>query len=194
MKLNTYTVSIVFFLYFSNIVVGQCWETAQVPNGYMENTSYSLDSLIVSKKLIEVLDHSVALVDSLEVDLNDTWLYYVICINSAYSSQSGIQFKIELQQGVDYNIFNYRLFEEGDAFSGGFCYKGYTFFVLSNMESIYNKFFQTKNKKDFHIYYKRPVVSNEWQDLGYPNMIKFIYLFYQYKDGNFVYSSTSFSE
>ncbi len=173
----------------------QCWKNNGQNIEYKINTIYNLDSLIVSEQLTGVLNHSISLLDSFEVERSNTWLYYVICLNSIYKLDSNsVRLKIELQQGVDYDIFYDRLYEEGNEFSGAFCYNGYTFFVLSDLQTqaLYNQLFISHKKMNFYVYYKNPAISKKLDKLGIANIIDYIYLFYTYKNGTFHYHSTSY--
>jgi hypothetical protein len=184
----------VFFA--TKCINAQCWEERMVPDGYKRDTVYTLDSLMVSNKTLSILDHAIALVDSFNVNRKDTWLYFAICLNSRYDERDGTQVRIELKQGVDYDILRFYLFEDGKNFSGAFCYKGFTFFVLCKNDdvSIYKELFQKSAKSDFSVYYKSPAIIDKWKALNYPYMEKYVYLFYQYLNGKFYYSTTTFVE
>ena len=64
---------------------GQCWNKHEVPDGFKINTVYELDSLtVLSQDTYAMLDYSISFIDSLEFDYSDTWLYYVIVLNSNF--------------------------------------------------------------------------------------------------------------
>ncbi|NPD48214.1 MULTISPECIES: hypothetical protein [unclassified Lentimicrobium] len=182
----------VFFL-LSGSAYSQCSSVIDDKDLKINNT-YSLDSLFVSNKITNVLEHSISLIDTLYNDQKDTWLYFVFCMSSVYNNQEGVTIKIELQQGVSYNVFYDRLIDEGECFSGAFCYKGYSFFVLSDSinSDLYQTFFSSESVSNFPIYYNKPEPSVEWGKLGYHDINKFSYLFYKYNEDGFRYVSTTF--
>lgn len=174
---------------------GQCWNKHEVPDGFKINTVYELDSLtVLSQDTYAMLDHSISFIDSLEFDYSDTWLYYVIVLNSNFQRNDTTHVRVELLQGADYDPFFQRLPFEGDRFSGAFCYQGYTFFVLcdyNNMDTLFNTLFARNKKRDFYVYYKKPFVSQKWKDLGYTDL-RFLgyynFIYYMYENGKFIYS------
>ncbi len=182
------------FFYIVNSTSAQCWNQHTVKSGFKKNTVYSLDSLSVSDKLLCVLDHSINLIDTFNVNKRKTWLYYVICLNSRFDTLGQTHVRIELKQGVDYDIFSFYLPHDGGYFSGAFCYKGYTYFVLCEHENlpIYEELFIPVNKKDFHVYYNSPFKNKMWRRVNYKYLESFAYLFYGYKHGVFTYISTKF--
>lgn len=189
---------LIFIIFFciANSINAQCWEKGQVPNGYRINAVYTLDSLTVSENAFVILNHSIALIDSLEFDTQETWLYFVIIIRSSYNRGDTNQIRIELNQGVEEDILNNYFFEDIDKFSGAFCYRGYTFFTICENDDvpICEDLFKVNSEKDFYVYYKSPFVSNKWKEVGYDFMVKYIFLFYNYYDGKFRYSTTKIVE
>jgi len=189
---------LLFLLFFLILLFGgraysQCLNATDVENTKFKiNTVYYLDSLVVSKNLVKILDNSVDLVDKFNVNMDSTWLYYVFCMSSIYNNDEGVLIKIELLQGTEYNIFFDRLVDEGEEFSGAFCYKGYTFFVLSDSvnNSLFFDLFTIQNKAYFNVYYNKPESSEEWKKLDIHGVWKFINSFYKYNDGDFNYLST----
>jgi hypothetical protein len=186
----------IIFLCIANSINSQCWEIGQAPNGYKINTVYTLDSLVVSENAFAVLNHSIALTDSLEFDTQETWLYFVISIRSSYNKADSTLIRIELNQGVEVDILNNYFFEGVDKFSGAFCYRGYTFFTICENDDvpICEDLFKANNEKDFYVYFKSPFVSNKWKEVGYDFMVKYIFLFYYYYEGKFYYSNTKIVE
>lgn len=177
-----------------NICSAQCWDQNTGKSGFKLNTVYSLDSLSVSERLLPVLNHSISLIDTFDVNSKKTWLYYVICLNSRIDTLGRTIIRIELQQGVEYDIMKFYLPHDGSNFSGAFCYEGYTFFVMCEHEnlSIYNELFTPINKKVFHVYYRSPFVMKKWRKIYHTYMESFVYLFYRYKLGDFTYLSTKY--
>lgn len=186
-----YMVFIVLCCLINNISA-QCWEVYEVHKGFRMNVEYTLDSLAISENVLPILDHSIALIDSSSFNNRKIWLYYVLCLNSRYDSTNQTTVRVELRQGVDYDILSLYLPYDGDRFSGAFCYKGFTFFVLCEHDNlpIYKELFKPKSKRGFPVYYNSSVIGKVWKQINYPYMESFVFLFYKYKSGVFSYSST----
>lgn len=180
------------FLFYSSFVLGQCWKSDQLPEGFKVNKVYTLDSLIVSENIYDVLDHSVALVDSFSVNKNETWLFFVISIYSKYDSILGSQVRIELKQGTIYDVFEFHSYFDQLEHFGAFCYKGFTFYVLNQHKDFFvvNELFEAREQEDFPVYYKKPEISGKWIEIDYPYTEKYIYVFYRYKNGALKYVAT----
>lgn len=174
----------------------QCWEMNEVKRGFKTNTVITLDSLTISDKLIPILDHSIKLGDTFHVNHRKAWLYFVVGLNSYYDSLGQTNIRIELRQGVDYDILENYPPSFGDSFSGAFCYKGFTFFVLCEHDNlpIYKELFSPNLKKDFYVYYNKTYGKKIYKYRNYRYMESFIFLFYKYKKGDFKYLSTKFME
>jgi hypothetical protein len=170
----------------------QCLESVNSKEGIKLSKTFELDSLIINSKSVNILlDHSLSFIDSLKFDHSETWLYYVIVLNSHMLTNDSLKIRVELNQGTDYDPFFVRIPDEGEKFSGAFCYKGTTFFVLCDNDSakeVYDRFFKSHGKRNFNIYYNKPYVSQKWKDLGYKETryLEYnMYIFYLYEDGAF---------
>lgn len=185
-------IALFLFLCIAKNASAQCWKNEEIPEGFKRNIVYTLDSLVVSERFYEVLDHAVALRDSFLIDKKDTWLYYMICLNSSVDSIGRNSITIKLLQGINDNLLYEILPFEGDKFYGAFCYKGFTFFIVCKNDNLplFNELFYTKNKAEFHSYYNSPVADQGWIDVGMPYIIRYMYLFYYNKNGCFYYRST----
>ena len=177
---------------FSNNVTAQCWELEEIPEGFKINKVYTLDSLIVSANIYKVLDHSIALIDSLSVNKSETWLYFVISIYSKYDSVFGNSVRLELNQGTSNDVFEYHSYFFQLEHCGAFCYKGYTFFVLSQQKDlfVFKELFTTDKQKDFPVFYNKPTIQEKWIGIDFPETQKYIYVFYDYKIGELKYVAT----
>ena len=184
-------------LFLTKISSSQCLYKSDY-SGYKVNTVYVLDSLSVQEGFYPVLNHSISLLDTFDINKDSTWLYYLISLNCEYNNEIGLRIKISLRQGVNYDI----LFDEVpstfyDSIAGAFCYKGYNFFVLLNHRNdfLFNKLFITKHTiSEFPILYKTPIVNKFGIKLGFEDILKYAFLFYDYKEERFTYKSTSYSE
>ena len=190
-----HSISIFFLtllLFYSSFVSGQCWKSDQLPEGFKINKVYALDSLIVSEKIYDVLDHSIALVDSFSVNKNETWLFFVISFYSKYDSILGNQVRIELKQGTSYDVFELHSYFYQLEHFGAFCYKGFTFFVLNQHKDslLVNELFEAGEQEDFPVYYKKPEISEKWEGIDYTYTEKYIYVFFRYKNGALKYVAT----
>ena len=182
------------FLFFliTTSANAQCWKVDEVPKDFKTNTVLTLDSFIVSEKIVGVLDHAIALSDSFNVNHNETWLFYAICFRFNHDSLGRSSVRVELRQGTDYETFEFHSYFDNLEPFGAFCYKGFTFFVLAelNKPGVYKDFFKATAKKDFPVYYNKPEISEKWVGLDYSYTEKFTYLFYRYKEGVFYYIDT----
>ncbi len=187
---------LICLLHTSGIVSAQCWRLNDVPSGYKINTVYELDSLIVSESFYSILDHSITLQDSIEMNYNETWIFYVIILDFRYVLDSNLIIETKLLQGVKHNIFVNWTQSAGQNFSGAFCYNGLTFFVLCNDTEmpIYRKLFtSTSHKTLFPVFYNNPSYINNWEDYGGPQYLeKSAMLYYSYYSGKFTYIKTHY--
>ena len=182
------------FLFFliTTSANAQCWKVDEVPKDFKTNTVFTLDSLIVSEKIVGVLDHAIALSDSFDVNHDETWLFYAICLLWNHDSLERSEVRVDLLQGINNNVFEFHSYLYNLELNGGFCYKGFSFFVLTeqNKPSTYKDFFKATAKKDFPVYYNKPEISKKWVGLDYPYMEKDIRMYYRYKDGIFYHIAT----
>lgn len=194
MENNTRFSTFIALLLFTTSGYAQCWNNDSISNAFKINDVFVIDSLSIIKSATNMLDHSISLIDSIDVDQKNTWLYYVIALDKAYNNQDGSQIKVELKQGVNYNIIMLFLPGEGDEFLGAFCYKGYTFFVLCENRNtpLFKNLFKINEQYKFPIYYKSPEISKEWKDMEPEYKEKYIFMFYKYKNDKFNYSSTNY--
>lgn len=196
-NLIKFMLSICLLIGISGTINSQCINKSEY-SGYKVNTIFTLDSLYVQDEFFPLLNHSISLLDTFDINKDSTWLYYLISLNWESNSEIGLRIKISLRQGVNYDI----LFDEVpltfyDSIAGAFCYNGYTFFVLLNHRNdfLFNKLFITKNTiSEFPILYKTPIMNKFGIKLGYEDIIKYAFLFYDYKGERFKYKSTSYSE
>ena len=194
MENNTRFITFIALLLFTISGYTQCWNNDSISNGFKINDVFVIDSLSIVKSATNMLDHSISLIDSIDVNQKNTWLYYVIVLDDAYDNKSGSQINVELKQGVNYNISMFFLPGEGDEFLGAFCYKGYTFFVLCENRdyTVFKELFKLGEKHKFPIYYKSPEISKVWKDIEPEYKEKYIFMFYRYKNGKFTYSATNY--
>jgi len=190
---------IVVFSVLCNLVCNtsaQCWDINEVKRGFKANTGFTLDSLTVCDKFLPILDHSIKLSDTFHVNHRKAWFYFVVGLNSYYDSLGQTNVRIELRQGVDYDILKLYPPFFGDSFSGAFCYKGFTFFVLCEHENlpIYKELFSPYIKKDFYVYYNKTYGKKIYKYRNYRYLESFSFLFYKYKEGDLKYLSTKFME
>ena len=193
LKMNlTKHITLIIFLCFVNSTSAQCWKSDEVPEGFKINKVYTLDSLVVSENIYEVLDHSIDVVDSFLVNTSETWLFFVISLYSKYDSLNWNMVRLELKQGTNYDVFEFHSYFDQLEHCGAFCYKGFTFYVLSQHKNlfVFKELFIANEQKDFPVYYNKPAISEKWTGIDYPFTEKFIYLFYRYVDGEFKYMAT----
>ena len=149
----------------------QYWSKDSVPEYFLLDSIYNTNTLIVDTVLYEHLDHAISLIDSIDVQKDSTWLYFVISINSFYDNNLGKAIGIFLQQGSPEKntvsqLIQYPGFEV--ALQGAFVYKGYVFFVHYRKENTYlfNKLFTKGNLRKFNFYYYKLYYLNEYYKLN----------------------------
>lgn len=176
----------------SNNASAQCWKADLVPEGYKINKIYKIDSLIVSENMYKVLDHSIALIDSLAINKNETWLFFAISIYSKYDSIYGNTIRFELNQGTSNDAFEYHSYIFQLELCGAFCYKDYTFFVLCQNKDllIFKELFTSEKQKSYPLIYNKPTIQERWIGIDFPETQKYIYMFYDYKCKAFKYVAT----
>lgn len=184
----------VLFILYSPVGHGQCWERENMPSGYKLNTSYNIDSLEVAQKFDGVLNHSIALIDSLDVEQQETWLYYILKFDHNHKTDVTIV-SIELRQADSSDIFFLSNFDNSRTLAGAFCYNGFTFFVLIDSKlntPLFEELFTRKEAKDFYVFYNSPISSKEWNEMGFSGFYKWVFLFYSYSSGEFTYNYTGY--
>lgn len=168
------------FAGFIKLGYGQCLYNKDI-NTLKVYTVYKIDTLSVDSAFQLVLDHSISLLDSINLDKEKTWLYYAVNL-SGRSLNDGLTIMISLQQGTDRDITAAEFaFSDHAILSGAFCYQGYTFFVLSNTtnQRFFNKYFTKLHPSDFFSLYGIGQLTKLGQEIDNQEMTKCVLMGYQ---------------